>query len=112
MSKFNLTNWFRKKPPDKSQIVFLLDNDTINVSIVIDPNVKNIGDKYGKLLYNIDSGKLKKSIAKMLLDLSIKEPLYKSIVEDILDTWTKLIAIEKFSTNDKPYIKPSEVFKQ
>lgn len=114
MPKFNLKQWFykpSKKSENITQISFTLNDDKINIAILIDSNDIDVGTNFGRLLYNIDSGKLKKSIAKMLLDLSIKEPAYRPIIEETLECWMKLLSEEK-DIDVSPYIKPSQVFAQ
>ena len=114
MSKFNLKNWFKKPvkiTEEATRVIFTLNNEKINISILINPNDVDVGTNFGKLLYNTDSGKLKKSIATMLLDLSIKEPLYRPIIEETLECLMNLLSAES-KQDSSPYIKPSQVFAQ
>ena len=114
MSKFNIKTWFKKTEkinPELTQITFTVNGDKVNIAIAINSNDINVGSNFGKLLYNIDGGHLKKPIAKMLLDLSIQKPLYKPIIEEAIECWLKLISTENKEKTDL-CIKPSQVFSQ
>lgn len=114
MSKFNLIKKFLPhKETQVSNIKFSLNDNKIDITMDINPNEKNIGENFGRLLAAINCGTLKKNIGALLLELSIKKPAYRHIVDSIMETWFEILSEETNSVNDnKPYIKPSQVFKQ
>lgn len=108
MFKFNLFNKKSTKSENNKIILSINNNNKISIALEMEPNIENIGNTMGQLLYSINSGDLEGSFADMLVEFADKNPEYKSTIEKIIIHWISC----KNEKDNSPYISPTKVFLQ